>query len=181
MIRLLDLPIYLSSKISLLRQLSIYMYVSIDIPKQFYQGYILPLIDYGLVIWGTISATNINRITKLQKRAALIILRADYTVSSATMFYELNWLSVNKRLKCNKDVFIYKTLYNLSPRCISDLLKPVSETHSRTLRLSVNGAFSCTKITVILVWQIVPLYCPKTFDFFPSFNTQLVVFKQFQV
>ena len=45
----------ISSKISLLRQLS--KYVSIDVQKKFYQGYILPLIDYGSVVWGTTSAS----------------------------------------------------------------------------------------------------------------------------
>lgn len=130
----------ISSKISLLRQLS--SYVSVQIQKKFYQGYILPLIDYGSVVWGNTSATNIDRIMKLQKRAARIILRADYTTPSAAMFHELGWLPIDKRLKYNKAVFVYKALNNLSPQYIADLLKPMSETHSRTLRSSVNGALA---------------------------------------
>ena len=54
-----------SSKISLLRQLS--KYVSTDVQKKFYQGYILPLIDNGSVVWGTTSLSNLDRISKLQK------------------------------------------------------------------------------------------------------------------
>ena len=44
----------ISSKISLLKQLS--SYASIDIQTKFYQGYILPLTDYGSVVWGTTSS-----------------------------------------------------------------------------------------------------------------------------
>ena len=48
----------------------------------YYQGYILPYIDYGSIVWGAASSTNIERLTKLQKRAARIILHADYDTSS---------------------------------------------------------------------------------------------------
>ena len=44
----------ISSKISLLKQLS--SYVTKGIQMKFYQGYILPLIDYGSVTWGSTSS-----------------------------------------------------------------------------------------------------------------------------
>ncbi|MCG7875530.1 MAG: reverse transcriptase family protein [Candidatus Thiodiazotropha endolucinida] len=130
----------LSSKISLLRQLS--TYVSTDVLKLFYQGYILPLIDYGSVTWSGASSTNLDRILKLQKRAARIILRADFDTPSATMFKELGWQPINKRLMYNKAVLTYKALNDLTPDYISNLLKPVSDTQSRTLRSSVNGTLA---------------------------------------
>ena len=40
----------ISSKISLLKQLS--SYIPFEAQKMFYQGYILPLIDYGSITWG---------------------------------------------------------------------------------------------------------------------------------
>ena len=85
-----------------LRQLS--KYVLTDVQKKFYQGYILPLIDYGSVVWGTTSLSNLDRISKLQKRAARIILHADFNTPSAEMFKEISWLPIIKRLKYNKAV-----------------------------------------------------------------------------
>ena len=41
----------IASKISLLRQVS--EYVSVETQKLFYQGYILPYIDYGSAVWGS--------------------------------------------------------------------------------------------------------------------------------
>ena len=54
----------ISSKVSLWKQLS--SYVSVEIQKLFYQGYILPLIDYDSLTWGTTSKHNIKRLSKLQ-------------------------------------------------------------------------------------------------------------------
>ena len=122
--------------------------------KKFYQGYILPLIDYGSVVWGTTSSSNLDRISKLQKRAARIILNADFNAPSAEMFKELSWLPLVKRLKYNKAVFTYKALNNLTPQYITDLLKPVAETHNRTLRSSVNGALAVPRSRSSLIGHI---------------------------
>ena len=127
----------LSSKISLLRQLA--DYVTVDVLKKFYQGYILPLIDYGSVTWSGASLANIKRIFKLQKRAARIILHADYDTPSAIMFRDLEWQPVNKRLAYNKAILIYKALNHLTPEYITAMLMPISETHSHNLRSSTTG------------------------------------------
>ena len=54
----------ISSKISLLRQVA--TYIPTHTQKLYYQGYILPLIDYGSVTWGATSNGNIERLSKLQ-------------------------------------------------------------------------------------------------------------------
>ena len=128
----------ISTKISLLRQLS--TYVPAEAQKLYYQGYILPLIDYGSITWGSTSSANIARLNKLQKRAARIILHADFTTPSPLMFKELRWLSVSDRLKYNKATMIYKALNNQTPEYISNLLKPMSEVHALNLRSSENGS-----------------------------------------
>ena len=114
----------ISSKISLLRQLA--EYVPICVQKRSYHGYILPLIDYGSITWGTTSIANIQRLSKLQKRASL-------------MFQELGWLSVENRIKYNKAAITYRALNNLTPGYLSELLTPLSEIHSLNLRSSENG------------------------------------------
>ena len=60
----------ISSRISLLKRLA--KYVPIKFQKKYYQGYILPLL--GSNTWGTTYKINIDRLNKLQKRAARIIL-----------------------------------------------------------------------------------------------------------
>lgn len=128
----------ISSRVSLLKQLS--HYVPENVQKIFYQCYILPLIDYGSNAWGTSNNTNIDRINKLQKRAARIILKVELTTPSSVMFQRLGWMSVSSRLKYNKAVMAYKALNDLTPAYISDLLQPSSKTNNRVLRSSENGS-----------------------------------------
>ena len=74
----------ISSKISLLKQLS--YFIPMEIPKIFYQSCILPFMNYGSKTRGTTSKHNIERLSKLQKRAARMILSADYLTLSEQMF-----------------------------------------------------------------------------------------------
>ena len=92
----------ISSKISLLRQLS--EYVPTKVQKLFLQSYIMPLIEYGSVIWGSTSTSNFERLLKLQKRTARIILKADFRTPLADIFSELGWPSIENRLMYNKAV-----------------------------------------------------------------------------
>ena len=73
---------------------------------------------------------NIERLNKLQKCAARIILKADLMASAADMFQNLGWTPVNSRLKYNK------ALNDQTPVYISNVLKPTTETRYRTLSLS---------------------------------------------
>ena len=98
----------ISSRISLLRQLS--YYVPENIQKMFYQSYVIPLIDYGSSSWGSTTKQNIERINKLQKRAARIILKVDYITPSVEMFQRLRWMSLSQRINYNKAVLTYKAL-----------------------------------------------------------------------
>ena len=130
----------ISTKISLLKHLS--TYVPVKVQKLFYQGYILPLIDYGSNTWGSTSKQNIERLAKLQKRAARIILKTGFDTSSSEMFTDLGWLTIKNRHNYNKAVLTYKALNKLTPEYISDLLKPVSEVHNRNLRSASNGSLA---------------------------------------
>ena len=130
----------ISSRISLLRKLS--YYVPENVQKMFYQSYVLPLIDYGSSSWGSTTKLNIERINKLQKRAARIILKVDYITPSVEMFQRLRWMTVSQRINHNKAVLTCKALNNLTPAYISDLLTPTAIAYNRNLRSSENGSLT---------------------------------------
>ena len=67
-----------------------------NVQKMFYQSYVLPLIDYGSCSWGSTTKQNIERINKLQKRAARIILKVDYITPSVETFQRLRWMTVSQ-------------------------------------------------------------------------------------
>ena len=168
-----------SSKISLLRQLA--EYVPLQVQKQFYQGYILPLLDYGSITWGSTSTANIERLSKLQKRAARMILKADFDTPSVLMFQELDWLSVRSRIKYNKAVVIYKALNNMTPDYITKLLIPTSQTHSLNLRSGQNGTLYTPLARTSLYSGAFSCSAPKLWNSFPQEvrnSTSLSAFKR---
>ena len=59
-------------------------------------------IDYGSNTWGSTSKLNIDRLSKLQKRAAHIILKADFDTPSSEMFNELGWSTMRTAITITK-------------------------------------------------------------------------------
>ena len=55
----------------------------------FYNGYILPVIDYCCIIWSGCNKEGLTRILRLQKGAARIILDADPFTPSDPLFKHL--------------------------------------------------------------------------------------------
>ena len=122
----------ITRRIPLLKLLS--KYVDKTSMNQYYNSYILPIIDYGCMIWGRCSSASTLRLVKLQKRAARIILNADFMTPSRLMFSELKWLTFPKRVDYHTCTMVYKALNNLAPNYICERFIMTSDIHSRNLR-----------------------------------------------
>ena len=126
------------------------------------------MIDYGSISWGSTSKQNIERINKMQKRAARIILNADYITPSEEMFQRLDWMPVSNRIKYNKAILTYKALNNLTPSYISDLLTPTALVYNRTLRSTENGALVIPKTNTSFYTGSFTCSAPKLWNTFPT-------------
>ena len=90
----------INSKIILLSKIKKYLPTEIRI--LYFNAYILPLFDYCITIWGNCSRSNVNRLLKLQKKAARIILSKTSDAASKPLFKELKWLDIEKRITIKK-------------------------------------------------------------------------------
>ena len=90
----------------------------------FFNSYILPIFDYCSNVWGNLNDEGIQRITKLQKRAARIILDAPFLTPTRKLFENLNWLSFCDRISYNKLVLVYKILHDKTPNYLKKLCIP---------------------------------------------------------
>ena len=108
-----------SRKLTLMKLLS--KYVNQSSLKQYYNSYVLPVSDFRCVVWGNTTNANLTRLVKLQKRAARMILKADFMTPSEQLFKELNWLPfpngfsiipASRYIKALPD-----KLPNMSPQC----------------------------------------------------------------
>ena len=157
---------FISSRISLLRQLS--YYVPENVQKMFYQSYVLALIDYGSSSWGSTTKLIIERINKLQKKATRIILKLDYITPSVEMFQRLRWITVSQRINCNKAVLTYNALNNLTPAYMCDLLTPTAIAYNRNLRSSENGSLMVPKTSASFYTGSFTVSAPKLWNTFPT-------------
>ncbi len=87
--------------------------MNIDIPKMIHNSILLPHVDNGCVIWDRCpKQVNVDRICKLQKRAAHIMLRCKIQdISSIEIFKMMNCMPFQDRVSYLKFKIISAKLY----------------------------------------------------------------------
>ena len=83
---------------------------------------------------GNTRNANLRRLVKLQKRAARMILKADFMKPSEQIFKELNWLPFPKWDLNHTWLMVYKSITGQAPEYISSMLTYVSENHEKQTR-----------------------------------------------
>ena len=71
-------------------------------------AYILPHFDFCCVIWGNCTHYLEEKLVRLQKRAARVILDCDFYTTSSTMFSDLKWVLFSERV-----IYIYESYSNV--------------------------------------------------------------------
>ena len=122
----------ISSRTFLLSRLR--SYLSTECLKLFYNSYILTIIDYCCTVWGSTSLGNLEKIHKLQKRAARIILHVSYDTPSKELFEKLGWMTIFTRIKYFQAMLMFKCMNGIAPEYLSDQIHSVSDIHSYSLR-----------------------------------------------
>ena len=66
-------------------------------------------------VWGNCSNEGLNRILKLQKKTARLILDQNPIAPSEPLFKQLGWMSIEQRIKYHKYLLVSKCLKNEAP------------------------------------------------------------------
>ena len=83
---------------------------------------ILSRLDYGNSLLGGLSATDTQRLQKLQNRAARLIYQVSRRTSATPLIRELHWLPVQQRIEFKVLVHVYNCVNGSSPIYLQDLL-----------------------------------------------------------
>ena len=129
----------ISSKVALLQRLK--KIVPIETLKQLYDTIVLPHFDYCDIIYGQCSDENLEKLQKLQNRAARILTGSGPQEHREDMFTKLKWLSLANRQQLHKCVMVYKALNGLAPPYIRDSFVSNSQVHSYRTR-------NCNKLNI---------------------------------
>ena len=84
---------------------------------------------YASNVWSACSTGNLQRIFRLQKRSARIILDGDTRANSDELLMRLDWLPLHLEVKVNICVQVHKRINVRSPGYMSDLwvLRSINE------------------------------------------------------
>ena len=78
--------------------------------------------------------THTDKLEKLQRRAARVVLNVNYETPSHTLCPLLHWPTITQRFKLNTAVLVFKATHNFSPQYLSNIFtftKNVSLRHTR--------------------------------------------------
>jgi hypothetical protein len=99
-----------SSRLSLLGRLR--KYITVDVCKQLHGSLIQPLYEYCDVVWSNTDKSSLERLLRLQKRGARLILKRKIRECSLdNLFKELVWVSLTDRQP--GFIFISFTAFNI--------------------------------------------------------------------
>ena len=88
---------------------------------------------YCSTIWNDGSNSNLNNLSKLQRRAARVITGQSYEVRSTQILESLNWIPIEDMLKNRETTMTFKALTNRLPDYVQNFFKK-SENCNYSLR-----------------------------------------------
>jgi len=110
----------LSSKIGMLKRLK--HLLPIDCLVRVYNAVVQPHIDYCLTVWGGAASVYIDRVQRLQNKAARIITGVyDRDVNGVSLVKRLGWQNVRERCNYLTCLLVFKSTHGLAPLYMQDM------------------------------------------------------------
>jgi hypothetical protein len=81
------------------------------------------------MVWENCGNCLLQRLQKMQNRAASVVIGKSYEVRSSEILRELDWQTLEKRRNCNKAMLMYKIKHtNEPPQCMANLFNVKNNT-----------------------------------------------------
>ena len=138
------------------------------------------MFDFGCVFWGNTTNSNMTRLIKLQKRAARMILKADFMTPSEQLFKDLNWLPLPERVQYHTCFVVYKGITGKAPEYISSMLTYVSEHHERQTRSTALDLLHIPKSHTAYFDRAFSVQGPKLWNSLPADNRNSTSINRFK-
>ena len=126
-----------NSRICLLKRAKTYL--TVECRKMLYNALIKPVLEYCCTVWGNCSVENLERLLRLQKRCARLILDATINDSSVKLFDKLGWLPIDDTIRIRKLLMLHKVSQGHCPEYFSSYFQHVRSTHRYHTRSAINN------------------------------------------
>lgn len=107
-----------ASKLSLLRRMQFLLRKQLE---DFYTKVILPSVTYGLLVWGSCNKTYFSNLKKLHARAGRIVYELSWETSTADVFMQTRWDSLERMYKVRLAEFTFKCIKGYNATKLKDL------------------------------------------------------------
>ena len=118
----------LNSRICLLKRAKAYL--TIECRRILFNALIKPILEYCCTVWGNCSVENLQRLLRVQKRCARLILDATIYESSVELFDKLGWLPIDDIVRVRNIFMMHKISQGHCPEYFSSYFKYVRSIHS---------------------------------------------------
>ena len=109
-------------------------YLPLEIVKNMYTSIVEPHFRNCCSVWGCCGETLLDKLQKLQNRAARIVTNSSYDTSSLPLIGRLGWLTIKEMIEFEIATMVYKSLHGLAPEYMQLMFTKLSENNSRSLR-----------------------------------------------
>ena len=99
-----------------------------------YTSIVEPHFQYCCSVWGCAGTTEINRLQKLQNRAARIVTSSSFDTPSNQLIEKLGWKTINELIDIESKTMVFKSLNELAPPYLRSLFRKNSQSTSYRLR-----------------------------------------------
>ena len=104
-----------------------------------YNNLIKPILEYCCTVWGNCTVDNLQRVLRLQKRCARLILDADTHENSVKLFNKLDWLPIDDIIRIRKLCMLHKINQGHCPAYFNNYIEYISNTHNNYNTRSVSN------------------------------------------
>ena len=83
-----------------------------------YNSLVKPQFDYCNVVWGSCNKTLVNKLQKLQNRAARVLTTSTFDTSTEYLYQVLSWRKLESQCQIQKACMVYKSLNEYVERSV---------------------------------------------------------------
>ena len=93
-----------------------------------------PYLRYSCPVWGVSGINVINKLQKLQNRAARIVTNCAYDASALPTIRELGWPTIFELIESDTLKMVYKSVNDQAPAYLAEMFVKLSDSGKRELR-----------------------------------------------
>ena len=109
-------------------------YLPIVTVQKMYRSLVEPYFRCSCPVWGVAGVSAINKLQKLQNRAARIVTNSAYDASGLPIIRKLGWPTINELIEPETLKMVYKSVNDLAPTYLAEMLVRLSDSSKRELR-----------------------------------------------